>query len=202
MGKERTVVQTSSNQSAQYTATPEEQELNRLQLAQAREFDPIQRELNLRGGNLVNNLLAGQPLPGYLGGLPGGISEDVTSQIVRDSIRDLQGSFQSAGLLDSGVNAAISARTAADIRTQSAQFNLQNLQQLLNIAVGGQAQVQTPQISQSGILSQRLAGLRGFSGTTTGNQTTIGMNPFMKSFQQGLGQSLGGGSFGALKFGA
>lgn len=198
MGKEKTVVQSSGTQQA--TQTPEEQELNRLQLEQAKAFDPIQRQLNESGGNLVNQLLLGQPLPGYLGGLPGGISEDVTSQIVQKSIQDLQGTFGQSGLLDSGVNASISARTAGDIRMNSAQFNLQNLQQLLNIAVGGQAQVQNSSISQSSVLGQRLAGLR--TNTMQGNQTTLGMNPFLKSFQTSLGSSLGSGQFGAMKFGA
>ena len=191
MGKERTTQTSTSSQQA--TPTAEETELNRLQLEQAKAFDPIQRQLNENGGNLVNALLTGQPLPGYLSGLPGGISEGVTSQIVQDSINDLQPKFGQSGLLDSGVNASISARTAADVRTQSAQFNLQNLQQLLNLGVGGQAQVQQPTISTGAILSQRLAGLR--ANSFTGSQTNIGMNPFMKSFQTSLGSNLGGFGF-------
>lgn len=159
--------------------------MNQLQLGQAQAFDPIQRHLNEQGGSLVLKLLQGQGLPGYLGKLPGGIDEGVTSGIVQDSIRDLQPTFGQSGLLDSGVNAQISARTAADVRQNAEQFNLQNLLQLLNIGVGGQAAVQQPAISTSQMLGQRLAGLRTVN--QTGTNTTLGMNPFMKSFQTQAG---------------
>lgn len=182
-----------STQSQQYTPTDEEKQLNQLQLGQAQAFDPIQRQLNNNGGNLVNNLLTGQALPGYLNQLPGGITPDVTQGIVNDSLNDLYPQFQKSGILDSGVAAQIAGRTSADIRQNSAQFNLQNLQQLLNLGVGGQAQVQQPSVSTSQALGGRLAGLASSSGTTS----TIGMNPFLKSFQTSLGSSLGSGSFGS-----
>lgn len=132
-------------------------------------------------------------LPGYLNGLPGGIDQGVTDQLVQQSLRDIKPSFQQGGILDSGVAASASARTAGDIRLNSAQFNLQNLQQLLNLAVGGQAAIQQPIIGQSQILGQRLAGLRSVSqsGSSSGNSTTSSMNPFLKSFQTSLGNTLG-----------
>jgi len=192
MGKEKTTVTNDAQQTK--TATAEETELNRLQLEQAKAFDPIQRQLNEQGGNLVLKLLQGQDLPGYLGKLPGGIDEGVTGSIVQDSIKDLQPTFGSNGLLDSGVNASISARTAADVRQNAAQFNIGNLLNLLNLGVGHAAQIQQPALSTSQMLGQRLAGL----GTTryTGTQTTLGMNPFTKSLQQSAGTSLGNGTFG------
>lgn len=72
------------------------------------------------------------------------------------------------GLLDSGVNAAVSGRTSGDIRRQAAEYNIGNLQNLLNLALSGQAQVQQPIVGMSGILNQRLAGL----GSTTSNYTS------------------------------
>lgn len=189
---EKTTVQQSGSTS--YQPAPYETELNKLQLDQATAFDPIQRQLNDQGGQLVLKLLQGQNLPGYLGKLPGGIDEGVTSGIVQDSIRDLQPTFGASGLLDSGVNAQISARTAADVRQQSEQFNLNNLLQLLNIGVGGQAQVQQPSLSTAQMLGQRLAGLRTVN--QTGNTTyTSSQNPFLRSFSEGAGQSLGKGVF-------
>lgn len=150
--------------------TPEQEELDKIALGQARDFDPIQRELNRRGGNLINQLLLGDSnLPGFLSELPGGISEDVTTDIARKSISDLQPTFQQNGLLDSGVNASVSGRVAGDVRRNSAEFNLGNLLNLLNLAVGGQAQVQAPSLSQTQLLSQRLANVTPV--TSTGNFT-------------------------------
>lgn len=192
MGADKTT--TKSEQKSQ--ATPEEIALNRLQLEQAQAFDPQQRMMNENAGTLVNRLLTGQSLPGYLNTLPGGISPDVTQTIVDQSLRDLYPQFQSSGILDSGVAASIAGRTAGDIRASAEQFNIQNLQQLLNLAVGGQAQVQQPMLNTTSQLGSRLAGLRSTSGTST----VTAMNPFLKSFQTSLGQSLGSGQFGGTQF--
>jgi len=174
--------------------TPMEKKTNELQFNQMQEFDPIQRQLNANGGNLVNQLLLGQSLPGYLNTLPGGISPDVTQHIVDQSLKDLYPQFQSSGILDSGVAASIAGRTSGDIRASAEQFNIQNLQQLLNLAVGGQAQVQQPMLNTTGQLGQRLSGLRSSTSTVTA------MNPFLKSFQQSLGQNLGNTGSEALKW--
>lgn len=128
-------------------------------------------------------------MPGYLNTLPGGISEDVVGSITQQSLQDIMPQFQKSGILDSGTAAQISSRTAADIRNQAKQFNIQNLMQLLNVGVGGQAQVQQPALATSQMLNQSLAGLRSIN--QSGSQTTLGMNPFLKSFQQSLGQTLG-----------
>lgn len=187
MGREKTTVVNDTTQNV--TERPMERATNELQFNQLKEFDPIQRQLNANGGNLVNMLLTGQALPGYLKGLPGGISPDVTQGIVDQSLRDIAPSFQSNGILDSGVAASIAGRTAGDIRMQSEQFNLQNLLQLLNLGVGGQAQVQQPILGVSGQLGGRLAGLRSIN--STGTTTTMGMNPFLRSFQTSAGNALG-----------
>lgn len=190
MGADRTTKKQSSE------ATPEERKLNQLQLEQAQAFDPIQRQLNSNGGNLINMLLTGQNLPGYLNGAIG-INEQQTQSMVDQSLKDLYPQFQSSGILDSGVAASIAGRTSADIRNQNAQFNVQSLQQLLNQAIGGQASVQSPALSTTAQLGGRLTGLR----STTSIQTA--MNPFLKSFQQSagssFGQSIGEGAGAATK---
>lgn len=175
------------------TPTAEETALNQLQLGQAQAFDPYQRQLNAAGGDLVLNLLKGVGLPGYLNQLPGGISQEVAGNISRQSIQDIMPSFQKSGILDSGTAAQIASRTSADVYNQAQQFNLQNLMQLLNLAVGGQAQVQQPAIQTASMLGNQLAGLRSNSstGSTSTSGTTLGMNPFTKALQQSIGTNLG-----------
>lgn len=195
MGSDKTTTNSSGQQqqTQTVTASPEQQELDKLSLANAKELNPQTLDVQKTFLNLAKQLGMGEPLPGYLSKLPGGISPDVTQSLVDRSIRDIQPTFQGRGLLDSGVNASISARTAGDIRNQSEQFNLQNLQQLLNIGVGGQAQIQQPILGYTGLLSDRLKGLgtTSSSGSYSGSQTTTTMNPFLKSFQQSAGSGLG-----------
>lgn len=180
MGKEKTTQETRPE------ATPEERELSRLEMERTRAVQPGLIRTQERGLDLVSQLLAGEDLPGYLGELPGGISPEMTTEMAKRSISDLPAFFQTQGLLDSGVAPEIMSKVAGETRMGAAQFNIQNLMQLLNLAVGGQAQVQQPIMTQQGLLSQRLAGLRPVTTTTTG------MNPFLKSLQTSAGQSLGG----------
>ena len=198
--KQQTAQQTQTK--TEYVQSPEERERLAFQLEQEKQFAPFQQSLNTNAANLINALLQGQALPGYLNQLPGGIDAGVTQGIVNQSLSDIAPRFQASGILDSGVAAQISGRTAADIRNQSAQFNLQNLQQLLNLAVGGQSQVQQPAQQTSAQIGNSLAGLRSVnqSGTTQGTTTNIGMNPFWKSFQTSAGQRLGNPSFSAGPF--
>jgi len=194
--KDRSGSDTQQQQTQQITPqrTPEQAELDKIALGQAQEFDPVQRELNLRGGNLINQLLAGeQDLPGFLQQLPGGISPEVTSDIARESIRDIQPFFQQSGLLDSGVNAQISGRIAGDVRQRSEEFNLGNILNLLNLAVGGQAQVQQPSLSQTQLLSQRLANVTPVSSTGTGSSSQRGfVSPSFLTRQTQFAQAAGG----------
>lgn len=163
--------------------TAEETAWNKIQLGQLQAMDPLQRQLNQAAGSNVLNLLQGKDLPGYLKSLPYGISEEMTADIANRSIKDIQPFFSQAGLLDSGVNAAVSSRTAGDVRRASAEFNINNLMQLLNIGVGGQAQVQAPLLQTGSNLSQSLAGLR--STTTSGSYSY--QQPFAQTFGQ-IGQ--------------
>lgn len=199
MGKDKSTSQSTQEQSGStsYTPTAEETEFNKLQLGQAKDFDPIQRQLNTNAGNLINQLLLGQSnLPGFLSTLPGGIDSAVTDKLVQRSLRDVNAQLSASGagtFMDSGAAQSIGARTAGDIRLGAEEFNIGNLLNLLNLAVGGQAQVQQPALATSSLLSQRLAGLRtvNSSGTSSSTGMTTGMNPFLKSFQTSLGQTLG-----------
>ena len=172
-----TVVQPStSTSSSSRQPTAEETALNQLQLGREQYLDPQIRQVQSQGLTLANQLLSGsENLPGFLGALPGGISPEMTQDIANQAIRDIQPQFQKYGLLDSGTNVAASARVAGDIRRSSEEFNIGNRLNLLNLALGGQAQVQQPQLGYSSLLSQRLAGL-GTTSTNTfnsgGSQTT------------------------------
>lgn len=195
MGSEKSTQTTVQNTTSTPTPTAEETRLNQLDL-QAREKNQ-QGLIDVQGNslNLANLLLRGMGLPGYLQNLPGGINEDVTQSIVDKSLRDIKPSFQQGGILDSGVAASIAGRTAGDIRRNSAEFNVNNLLQLLNLATGNAAQVQQPVLAQSQDLGGRLAGLRSVNQTGNSTQTTKSMNPFLKSFSQSAGTSLGKGVF-------
>lgn len=186
MGKDRST--TTQQQTAQYTASPEERQLLASQgrIQQAGEAGQI--SMNQNASNLVNQLLQGQNLPGYLNGAMG-INDAQTQSMVNQSLADLYPQFQTSGILDSGVAAQIASRTSADVRNQNAQFNVNALQQLLNQAIGGQASVQQPMNANAGLLGSSLQGLRSFSGSSS--QTSIGMNPFLKSFQTKAGETLG-----------
>ncbi len=198
---EKTTTQGSQSQQTQYTPTAEETQFNQLQLGQAQAFDPYQRQMNVNAANDINALLTGNSgingnptLPGFLGQAAAGISPEVTQNIVNQSLRDVNGQLAKSGagtMLESGASQAIGARTAADIRTQAEQFNINNWLQMLNLGVGGQAQVQQPIGQSNAQLGSRLAGLAGSSTSGTSSGSTIGANPFLSSFQRSLGTTLG-----------
>lgn len=173
--------QSSSGQQQQqttYTPTAEETELNKLQLERARASQPGAMEYDRLGLDLANRLLRGDSLPGYFGGLPGGLSDSAITDISQQAVRDIQPQFQGQGLLDSGVNAAISGRTAADIRRQSYEYNQNLLLNLLNLSSGFGAQIQQPQIATSSMLSSRLQGLRSVNQTGSSSGTQSGKNSY------------------------
>jgi len=197
--KQSTAGTTVVNQTTTPTPTAEETELNKLQLEQARAAQPYALEAQQKGYGLINALLAGQALPGYLNTLPGGISPDVTQGIVNQSLRDVASQGNVFGISDSGTMQSIAGRTAGDIRLSAEEFNLQNLMQLLNLASGQAAQNQQIQGGTVSALGQRLAGLRPVTttGTTTGTQTSYSSsNPFLTALP--TAGSLFGGVGGLL----
>ena len=230
MGETKTETQSSGTSTP--TPTAEETELNKLQLEQMRAVQPQAIEIQKNAYNLGNLLLKGQGLPGYLSNLPQGATaeqiplsagkfdEDMTNQIVQESMRQLFPQFQSMGVpIESGVATSVAGRTSGDIRRNVAEGNIErelairetnlnvgqttqyqnmnNLLNLLNLAVGGQAQIQQPVIATGGTLGQRLAGLRSVSTTGTQTQTQY---PFLESFYTAAGTTLGSPKFSAGPF--
>jgi len=187
MGRSRTETRTESTTTP--TQTAEEKRLNQLAIERTEATQPGQIQAQTQGLNLINELLTGGQLPGFLQRLPEGISPELTSEISQEAVKDLLPSFQSSGILDSGVAAEISGQVAGDIRRGAAESNLNNLFNLLNLAVGGQAQIQQPLLAQSAQLGNQLAGLRTINQTGTSVQTSP--NPFLQSFQQSAGSGLG-----------
>ena len=175
-------------------ATPEETALNKQNLEMLQFMAPYQKEMysNLSGN--INAILTGQtPMAQGIGG----INEGQTQSMVNAGLRDLYPQFQSQGLMDSGSAMQAGVRTAGDIRNANAQFNVSAAQNLFNIATGGQSNLQQQGTQLSATLGSQLAGLRS---TTT---TQKSMNPFLLSFQQSAGKTLGSPSFsmGPASFG-
>ena len=188
--KETTVIQSSGTQQA--TATPEERELMQMQIEQQKRIGPQQEALQVSSMDLVSKMLAGETeLPGFFGQIGRGISPEITGEISQKAVADLMPSFQSSGIMDSGVAASVAGRTAGDIRRVSEEFNIGNKLNLLNLALSGQAQVQQPILAQSSQLASQLAGLRAIttSGTQSGTTTTYA-NPF-QTIASGVGTGIG-----------
>ena len=192
MGKERTTQETTSAQTQRATATPQEKRLNELSLERVEAGQPGQLQAITQGNQLVNQLLAGGQLPGYLSQLTQGISPAAIGNQAAQLAQQNMPGFQSAGILDSGVAFKETAKDIANnLLFPTEQFNIGNIQNLLNMAMGGQAQVQAAGTAAGSALGGQLAGLRNI--TSSGQQftTQLGMNPFTKAFQTGLGSSMG-----------
>jgi hypothetical protein len=144
-----------SSQTSQATMSSQEQQLLDTGLSS------YNANANSSGMSLINSILAGDTSQsGAWGNMLGGISESMITDMSQKAISDLLPSFQSSGILDSGVAASISARTAGDIRRSSAEFNITNKQNLLNLALSGQSSLQNSLTNQYSVLAQQLAGLR------------------------------------------
>lgn len=193
---------TQSQQSTTVTATPEEKAMEALQLQRQQTNAPMQTELDKNQYGLANLLLTGKNLPGNLQGAQG-VSDAQNQSMVNSSIRSVLPQFQSAGILDSGIAAQGAIRAAQDTSNQNAQFNVSAFQNLLNQALGGSSNMTNSNTQSNQVLGSQLAGLR----STNTSGSTIGMNPFLKSFQTSLGTGLGNSAtagvnagFGAIKF--
>jgi len=163
--------------------------MQRLQLGQYKQTVGGQTQAQLQGLNLVNQLLTGGSLPGYLNTLTSGISSEAIGNQAARLAKQYGAGFQSMGIDDSGVAFRETSRGIAnELLYPTEQFNIGSLQNLLNLALSGQAQVQQPIQAGTNTLSQSLAGLR--SVNQSGMTTMTSMNPFLKSFQTELGAGL------------
>lgn len=174
-------------------ATPEEKALMQQQLDMNNFMNPYAKQNYADlSGNIQSILEGKQPMAKGIGG----VSEDDTNNMANAAVRSVLPQFQSAGILDSGIAVQGATRAAADVRNQNAQFNTSAAQNLFNLAAGGQSNLQGQYQSNTNNLTSQLAGLR----TTTTSGSTIGMNPFLKSFQQSAGKTLGAPKFQAGPF--
>jgi len=209
MGDDKQTTQTSQQgqQQQSYQPSAQEKEMWDIQLGQARELAPGQTDTAKQMNEVIQNLLAGGggSLAGVFNKLFTGIDEDMTNQLVQESIADIPAWMQKQGVLDSGATASITARTAGDMRRNVAENNLTRVFNLLQTGLGyGGQQQQLGTQSLAGLTSA----LKG-TGTTSGNfsqsgmSTVTSMNPFLKSFQQSLGKTLGSPSVnvGPFSFG-
>ena len=178
-------------------ATAQESELNKLQLEQFKQTVGPQTDVQLSGLDLLKKLLqGGEGLPGIFGELGAGISPEAIGTQATQLATEALPQFQLSGILDSGlVGKEISKSIASQLLFPAEQFNIGAKQNLLNLALSGQAQVQQPVAAGTGLLSGRLAGLR----STSGSQT-VTRNPFLESFFSSAGKTLGSPSFGAGPF--
>lgn len=175
---------TTTQQTQQAQMSPEERALLSQQLANNAFMQPYAQKNYAALSDNINAILTGnEPMAKGIGG----IDESQTQSMVNASLRDIYPQFQSAGILDSGTAIQGATRAAADVRNQNAQFNVSAAQNLFNLASGGQSNLQGQYQGSANSLTSQLAGLRSVSN----RGTTIGMNPFLKSFQQSAGQSLG-----------
>jgi hypothetical protein len=193
MSGEKTTTQ--SSQTA--TATPEERALMQQQINMNNFMQPYAQQNYADLSKNIQAILEGnQPMAKGIGG----VSEEDTNNMANAAVRGVLPQFQSAGILDSGIAFQGATRAAADIRNQNAQFNTSAAQNLFNLASGGQSNLQGQFQANTNNLTNQLAGLR----TTTASGSTIGMNPFLKSFEESAGQTLGSPKFklpGGIQFG-
>jgi len=161
-----------TSQTTTPTPTAEETALNQQYFKEFQASAPGRMQATQSGYGLINQLLTGGNLPGYLNSLAGGISpETIAQQSTNYALKAMPG-MQSLGILDSGeALRSISKGIATDINLPSQQFNQNQLLQMLNLASGQAAQTQGLNYGQGNTLSQALAGLRSVqsTGSTQGN---------------------------------
>lgn len=173
--------------------TPEERALLNQQIANNNFMMPYAQQNYADLSKNISAILQGnQPMARGIGG----IDEQQTQDMSQAAVRSVLPQFQTAGILDSGAAFQGATNAAANVRNQNAQFNVSAAQNLFNLAAGGQSNLQGQYQSSTNNLTTQLAGLR----QTNTNGTTVGMNPFLKSFQQSAGKSLGETGSEALKF--
>jgi len=178
-----TKISTASNQQSTSTSTPtptaEETALNQrnLRIAQATEGGETQAQVNSL--NLINQLLMGNLPQGDLYKMIGGIDPQSIAAQATQMMRSGRTGFQSMGLQDSGIaDRAITKDVANNLLFPASQFNVGAGQNMLNLALSGQAQVQSPVQNNVNGLSQSLAGLRSTTSTTKGTGSGAQYNPF------------------------
>lgn len=184
-----------SDSTSKPTPTAEETEMNKAQLAQFKAYEPGQTQMFQNAFSMGNQLLTsfGDQSSNQWQSLIGGVTDAQQQRMITEQDRLLKPQFQSQGIYDSGMAATGRLRAATDLANQNAQFNVGTLQNALNLALSGQAQVQSPALGQSSALMSQLAGLRTQTVSQRGFQT---QSPFSMIMQTG---QLGVNAFSAMK---
>lgn len=177
---------TTSQSSQTANQTPEEKALMQQQINMNNFMQPFAQNTYANLSNNINAILTGQT-PQAQG--IGGVSDAQNQSMVNQSVRSVLPQFQSAGILDSGIAAQGAINAAQNTSNQNAQFNVSAAQNLFNLAAGGQSNLQGQFQGNTNNLTSQLAGLR----TVNTSGSTIGMNPFLKSFQTQLGTQAANG---------
>jgi hypothetical protein len=194
MGQEKG--STVTNTTTQATPTPAELEMQNVQLQQFKDIAPQQTDYYKSAYNLSNLLLGGQELPGSFKSIFGGLDENAIGTQAANYAQKSMPGMQSLGILDSGESLrSISKGIANEVMFPAKEYNSNLLLNLLNLATGQASQGTSQFQGGTNTLAQSLAGLRSIN--QQGTTTTYSMNPFLKSFQQSAGTSLGNGSFGS-----
>ena len=174
------------------TPTAEETELNKLLLERTRATQAGTISAQQAGLGLINQLLLGQQPTGELYQQMQGISPEAIGQQATQLTRQNLPQFQNLGLLDSGTMfKGISRDIANQLLFPAEQFNVGAKQNLLNLALSGQAQVQQPIQWGTQTLANQLAGLRTIQ--TTGQMAQTTRNPFLSYFSPSATWSQKGG---------
>jgi hypothetical protein len=170
----------------QHTPTPTETALmnNELQLSNAAMPGQISNTLQAQG--LQSSLMSGSSLPGYLNTLPGGVSNAQSQNMAQLGVQSLAPQFQAAGGLDSGSYAQAGANAYANTMNQNAQFNVENLAQLMNLASGNAYQNVGEITSNNAMLGSQSGAL-----ASSSNQGSYTHNPFLESFYSSFGSAAG-----------
>ena len=185
---------TSQNSTTTATATPQEKEMEQLQLDQYKTVQPAQTQLMQQGYSMASNLMNSfSPGSQNWNSMTQGINQNQQNSMVQSGLQQLMPQFQSSGILDSGTAQTGALKASSDLYNQNAQFNIGTMQNALNMALGGQAQVQGSTSSLTGQLGQELSGLRTTNSSSSMTQTS---NPFLTSFYGASGKTSGGGFFG------
>jgi len=146
------------------TATPtaEETAMEKIQLGQYQQYSPSQTQMYQNAFGLGNQLLTsfGDQNSSQWQGLTQGITQNQQNSMVQSSMQQLAPQFQQSGIMDSGTAQSGMLRAGTDLYNQNAQFNVGTMQNALNLALGGQAQIQGSANTQTSQLGQQLAGLR------------------------------------------
>ena len=164
----------SSDTTSTTTPSASESALNDAQLKQFQAYEPGQTEMFKNAFAMGNQLLTsfGDKNGSQWQSLIGGITPQQSQSMINTQDRSLTSQLQQNGIYDSGTAASGRLRAGADLANQNAQFNVGTLQNALNLALSGQAQVQSSATNQSGQLNSALTALN--SKSTSGSQ----YNPF------------------------